>query len=97
MPPYGKRQNNDNRKLSNMSITASEKELLKIINEKRGLITMQELSTKAGFETNYTYILCRSLEKQNCIGFFSPTSCIITGKGISIVGELRKNSSALEP
>ena len=97
MPPYGKRQNSDNRKLSNMSITASEKELLKIINEKRGLITMQELSTKAGFETNYTYILCRSLEKQNCIGFFSPTSCIITGKGVSIVRKHIKNISKIEP
>jgi len=80
-----------------MGITASEKELLKIINEKEGLITMQELSTKAGFETNYTYMLCRSLEKQNCIGFFSPTSCIITGKGVSIVRKHIKNISKIEP
>lgn len=64
-----------------MSITATELEVLKIINEKNGLISMKELSSKAGFEIGYTYTLCKSLEKEGCIGFFSPSSCRITIKG----------------
>jgi len=64
-----------------MSITATELEILKIIKKKNGLISMKELSSKAGFEIGYTYMLCKSLEKQDCIGFFSPSSCRITAKG----------------
>jgi len=67
-----------------MSITATELELLKIIKEKKGLISMKELSSKAGFEIGYTYMLCKSLEKQDCIGFFTTTSCRITAKGKSL-------------
>jgi len=69
-----------------MSITATELEILKIIKEKNNLITMKELSTKAGFEIGYTYMLCKSLEKQDCIGFFTPTSCRITVRGKSLAG-----------
>jgi len=68
-----------------MSITATELEILKIIKEKNGLITMKELSSRAGFEIGYTYMLCRSLEKQDCIGFFTRSSCRITAKGKSLV------------
>lgn len=64
-----------------MSITATELEILKIINEKNDLISMKELSSKAGFEIGYTYMLCKSLEKEGCIGFFSRSSCRITVKG----------------
>jgi len=64
-----------------MAITASEFEILKIIKQKNGLISMKELSSKAGFEIGYTYMLSKSLEKQGCIGFFSPSSCRITVKG----------------
>jgi len=64
-----------------MSITATELEILKIIKKKNGLVSMKELSSKAGFEIGYTYMLCKSLEKQDCIGFFSPSSCRITAKG----------------
>ncbi len=64
-----------------MSITATELEILKIINEKNGLMSMKELSSKAGFEIGYTYMLCKSLEKEGCIGFFSRSSCRITVKG----------------
>lgn len=64
-----------------MSITATELEILKIINEKNGLMSMKELSSKAGFEIGYTYMLCKSLEKEGCIGFFSRSSCRITIKG----------------
>ena len=52
-----------------MSLTASELELLKIMKDKNDIMSMKELSTKAGFEIGYTYMLCRSLEKQDCIGF----------------------------
>ncbi len=68
-----------------MSVTATELEVLKIIKEKNGSISMKELSSKAGFEIGYTYMLCKSLERQDCIGFFSPTSCRITIKGKSMV------------
>jgi len=66
-----------------MDIAATELEMLKIIKQKNGLISMKELSSKAGFEIGYTYMLCKSLEKQGCIGFFSPSSCRITVKGKS--------------
>ncbi|MDP8258048.1 MAG: hypothetical protein P9L90_01300 [Candidatus Aadella gelida] len=45
---------------------------------------MKELSTRAGFEIGYTYMLCRSLEKEECIGFFTRSSCRITAKGKSL-------------
>jgi len=64
-----------------MSIMATELEVLKIIKQKNGLISMKEISSKTGFEIGYTYMLCKSLEKQGCIGFFSPSSCRITVKG----------------
>ena len=67
-----------------MSITATELEMLKIIKEKNGLMSMTELSTKAGFEIGYTYMLCKSLEKQDCIGFFTRSSCRITARGKSL-------------
>jgi len=67
-----------------MSLTASELELLKIMKDKNDIMSMKELSTKAGFEIGYTYMLCRSLEKQDCIGFFTPTSCRITARGKSL-------------
>ncbi len=68
-----------------MSITATELEMLKIIKEKNGLISMKELSSKAGFEIGYTYLLCKSLEKQGCVGFFTRSSCRITVKGKSLI------------
>ena len=68
-----------------MGITATESEILKIIKEKNGLISMKELSTKAGFEIGYTYMLCKSLERQGYIGFFTHSSCRITAKGKSMV------------
>jgi DNA-binding MarR family transcriptional regulator len=67
-----------------MSLTATELEVLGIIKEKNGLISMKELSSKAGFEIGYTYMLCRSLEKQDCIGFFTRSSCRITARGKSL-------------
>ena len=69
-----------------MSLTATELEILKIIKEKNGLMSMKELSTKAKFEIGYTYMLSKSLEKQDCIGFFTPTSCRITARGKSLAG-----------
>ena len=68
-----------------MGITATELEILKIIKAKSGLISMKELSSNAGFEIGYTYMLCKSLEKQDCIGFFTPSSCRITAKGKSLL------------
>ena len=70
-----------------MSITATEVEILKIIKEKNGLISMKELSSKAGFEIGYTYMLCKSLEKQDCIGFFTHSSCRITAKGKGLISK----------
>ena len=67
-----------------MSLTATELEILKIVKDKNDMISMKELSTKAGFEIGYTYMLCRSLEKQDCIGFFTRSSCRITAKGKSL-------------
>jgi len=64
-----------------MSLTATELEILKIIKDKNDLISMTELSAKAGFEIGYTYLLCHSLEKQGCVGFFTRSSCRITAKG----------------
>ncbi len=68
-----------------MAITSTELEVLKIIKGKSGLISMKEISSKTGFEIGYTYMLCRSLEKQGCIGFFTHSSCRITVKGKSMV------------
>ena len=68
-----------------MSITATELEILKIINEKNGLLSMRELSSKAGFEIGYTYLLCKSLSKNGCVGFFTHSSCRITAKGKSLI------------
>lgn len=68
-----------------MGITATELEILKIIKQKNGLISMKELSSKAGFEIGYTYMLCKSLEKQGCVGFFTRSSCRISVKGKSMV------------
>ena len=67
-----------------MSLTASELELLKIMKDKNDIMSMKELSSKAGFEIGYTYMLCRSLEKQDCIGFFTRSSCRITARGKSL-------------
>jgi hypothetical protein len=67
-----------------MSLMASELELLKIMKDKNDIMSMKELSTKAGFEIGYTYMLCRSLEKQDCIGFFTRSSCRITARGKSL-------------
>jgi len=64
-----------------MGITATEIEILKILKDKNDVMSMKELSSKARFEIGYTYMLCKSLEKQGCIGFFSPSSCRITVKG----------------
>ena len=63
---------------------ATELEVLRIVKDKNGMISMKELSTKAGFEIGYTYMLCRSLEKQDCIGFFTRSSCRITARGKSL-------------
>jgi len=68
-----------------MSITATELEMLRIIKQKDDLISMKDLSSKAGFEIGYTYMLCKSLEKQDCIGFLTRSSCRITAKGKSMV------------
>ena len=68
-----------------MGITATELEILKIMKDKNDLMSMKELSSKAGFEIGYTYMLCRSLEKQDCIGFFTRSSCRITAKGKSLI------------
>jgi len=67
-----------------MSITATESAMLRIMKDKNDIISMKELSTKAGFEIGYTYMLCKSLEKQECVGFFTPSSCRITAKGKSL-------------
>lgn len=67
-----------------MGITATELEILKIMKDRNDVMSMKEISTKAGFEIGYTYMLCKSLEKQGCIGFFSPSSCRITAKGKSL-------------
>lgn len=68
-----------------MSVTATELEILKIIKERNDSISMKELSTKAGFEIGYIYMLCKSLEKQGCVGYFSPSCCRITAKGKSLI------------
>ena len=68
-----------------MSITATELEVLRIMKDKNSVMSMKEISTNVGFEIGYTYMLCRALEKQGCIGFFSSSSCRITVKGKSLV------------
>lgn len=68
-----------------MSIMASELEVLKIMKDKNDVMSMKELSTMMGFEIGYTYLLCKSLEKQDCIGFFTHSSCRITAKGKGMV------------
>jgi DNA-binding MarR family transcriptional regulator len=68
-----------------MSLTATELEILKIMKNKNDLTSMKELSTKAGFEIGYTYMLCKSLEKHGCLGFFTSTSCRVTARGKSMV------------
>jgi len=68
-----------------MSIMATELEVLKIIRQKNSLISMKELSSKAGLGIGYAYMLCKSLEKQDCVGFLTRSSCRITAKGKSMV------------
>jgi len=68
-----------------MSIMTTELEVLKIIRQKNSSMSMKELSSKAGFEIGYTYMLCKSLEKQDCVGFLTHSSCRITAKGKSMV------------
>jgi len=68
-----------------MSTTATELEMLKIIKRENGLMSMQALSRKSGLEIGYTYMLCKSLEKQDCVGFLTRSSCRITAKGKSMV------------
>jgi len=68
-----------------MSITATELEILKILKDKNNVISMKEISAKSQFGMGYTYMLCRSLEREGCIGFFSPSSCRITVKGKTLV------------
>jgi hypothetical protein len=67
-----------------MSTTATELEMLRIMRQKNDLISMNELSSKAGFEIGYTYMLCKSLEKRDCVGFVTHSSCRITAKGKSL-------------
>jgi DNA-binding MarR family transcriptional regulator len=69
-----------------MSTTATELQMLRIMKQKNDLMSMKELSSKAGFEIGYTYMLCKSLEKQDCVGFLTRSSCRITAKGKSIAG-----------
>jgi len=64
---------------------ATEREVLKIIKGKNSFMSMKELSSKSGFGIGYTYMLCSSLEKQGCIGFFSPSVCRITARGKSLI------------
>lgn len=52
-----------------MSLTATELEILKIVKDKNDMISMKELSSKAGFEIGYTYMLCKSLEKMDVLDF----------------------------
>jgi len=68
-----------------MSIAATELEILQIMKDKNNIISMKEISSRTGFEIGYTYMLCRSLAKQDYIGFFSPTSCRITVQGKRLV------------
>lgn len=68
-----------------MGITATELEILKIMKDKNDLMSMKEVATRAKFEMGYAYLLCKSLEKQGCLGFFTPSSCRITAKGKSLI------------
>jgi hypothetical protein len=70
-------------------MTASELNLLRIMYQVNSVMTMKEISSKSGFEITYTYMLCKSLEKKDYIGFFTHSSCKITAKGkYAVVREL---------
>jgi len=68
-----------------MSVMATELEMLRIIKQKNGLMSMKELSSKAGLEIGYAYMLCKSLERQDCVGFLTHSACRVTAKGKSMV------------
>ena len=73
-------------------MTASELNILKTMYQKNSVMTMKEISSKSGFEIAYIYMLCKSLEKKDYIGFFTHCSCKITAKGKDLVcKELDKN------
>jgi hypothetical protein len=67
-------------------MTASELNILKILWQKNSVMTVKEISSKSKFEITYTYMLCKSLEKKDYIGFFTHSSCKITAKGKYMVG-----------
>ena len=55
-------------------------------------MTVKEISSKSKFEITYTYMLCKSLEKKDYIGFFTHSSCKITAKGKYLVArDLKKD------
>jgi DNA-binding MarR family transcriptional regulator len=73
-------------------MTASELNILKTMYQKNSVMTMKEISRRSAFEITYTYMLCKSLEKKDYIGFFTHSSCKITAKGKDLVcKELDKN------
>jgi len=56
------------------------------------VMRMKEISRRSAFEITYTYMLCKSLEKKDYIGFFTHSSCKITAKGkYRVSKELDKN------
>jgi len=73
-------------------MTASELNVLKILCRKNSVMSMRDISKKAGFEITYTYMLCKGLERNDYIGFFTRSSCKITAKGKYLVArDLKKD------
>ena len=74
-------------------MTASELNILKILYLKNSVMTVKEISSKSKFETTYTYMLLKGLDKNDYIGFFTRTSFKITAKGKYLAAkELNKDN-----
>lgn len=64
-----------------MSVSGSELEALKIIDEEGGRTTIHLVSRKMNIDTNYARLLCTSLARADYIDLLRTNVCQITTKG----------------
>jgi len=64
-----------------MSVSGSELEALKIINEEEGEVPVHLVSRKMRIDTNYARLLCTSLARADYIDLIRSGDCRITAKG----------------
>lgn len=70
-----------------MSVSGSELQALKIINQQGGRVHIQVVSQKMRIETSYARLLCTSLAKADYINLLATGICRITAKGKAALGK----------